>query len=80
MDVLSVPEANKLGASDREHRIAPEGQCLSAQRGLRPSAGVSHAGIVDAHQRASVGEMIRGWMLIYQALDSEDMTGQVEYL
>ena len=44
------------------------------------SAGVSHAGIVDAHQRASVGEMIRGWMLIYQALDSEDMTGQIEYL
>lgn len=44
------------------------------------AAGVHHAGIVHAHQRTSVGEIIRGLMLIHQTLDAEDLVDQVEYL
>jgi len=85
VDVLSVPEANKLGTSDLEHLAFAfaEGRVLFTHDDdfLRlAAAGVCHAGIVYAHQRTSIGEIIRGLMLIYQTLDAEDLTGQVEYL
>jgi hypothetical protein len=44
------------------------------------SAGASHAGIAYAPQGISVGEIIRGLMLVYLVLDSEAMRGHVEYL
>jgi hypothetical protein len=44
------------------------------------AAGVEHAGIAYAPQGASVGEIVRGLMLIYQLLELDDMTGRVEYL
>jgi len=85
VDVLSVPEANRLGASDLEHLAFAfaEGRVLFTHDDdfLRlAAAGVRHAGIVYAHQRTSIGEIIRGLMLIYQTLDAEDLTDQVEYL
>jgi hypothetical protein len=80
-----VPEANKLGASDLEHLAFAfaEGRVLFTHDDdfLRlAAAGVRHAGIVYAHQRTSIGEIIRGLMLIYQTVAAEDMTGQMEYL
>ena len=44
------------------------------------AAGAEHAGIAYAPQGASVGEIVRGLMLIYQVLESDDVTGHVEYL
>jgi hypothetical protein len=44
------------------------------------AAGVEHAGIGYAQQGTSVGDIIRGLMLIYQLLDADDMKGHVEYL
>ena len=43
-------------------------------------SGVTHAGIAFAPQRTSIGEIIRGLMLMYQVLDAEDMRGQVEFI
>jgi hypothetical protein len=43
-------------------------------------AGVTHSGIVYASQQASISEIIRGLMLIYQVLDADDMRGHVEFL
>ncbi len=85
VDVLSVPEASQLGASDLEHLAFAfaEGRVLFTHDTdfLRlAAAGVRHAGIVYAHQRTSVGEIIRGLMLIHQTLDAEDLVDQVEYL
>jgi hypothetical protein len=85
VDVLSVPEANQLGASDLEHLAFAfaEGRVLFTHDTdfLRlAAAGARHAGIVYAHQRTSVGEIIRGLMLVYQTLDAEDLVDQVEYL
>ncbi len=44
------------------------------------SAGVNHAGIAYAPQGASIGEIIRGLMMIHQVLEAEGMIGHIEYL
>ncbi|MFN8473418.1 MAG: DUF5615 family PIN-like protein [Anaerolineae bacterium] len=85
IDVLTVPEAQMLGASDEEQvaRARAEGRVIFTQDDdfLRlHAAGIEHAGIVYAPQSASVGEVIRGLMLVFQVLDAEDITGQVEFL
>ena len=85
VDVLTVPEAGMLGASDREHlaRAQAEGRILFTQDEdfLRLHAsGVAHAGIVYISQHTSVGEIVRALILVFQVLDAEDMQGRVEYL
>jgi hypothetical protein len=84
-DVLTVPEAGLLGASDEEHleRARAEGRVLFTQDEdfLRlHAAGVSHAGIAYAPQGTSIGDIIRGLILIHQLLEAEEMIGHVEYL
>jgi len=85
VDVLTVPEAGLLGATDEEHleRARVEGRVLFTQDDdfLRLHAtGVEHAGIAYATQGSSIGEIIRGLMLIGQVLEAEDMKGHLEYL
>lgn len=85
VDVLAVLEAGLLGATDEEHleRARVEGRVLFTQDEdfLRlHAAGVEHAGIAFASQGSSVGQIVRGLILIHQLLDSDDMTGHVEYL
>ena len=85
VDVLSVPEANRIGASDREQLAfaLAEGRVFFTHDAdfLRlDAAGANHAGIIYAHQSIPVGEIIGGLMLLYQVLDSADMIGQVEYI
>ncbi len=74
-----------LGASDVEHveRARAEGRVIVTQDAdfLKLHAdGVAHAGIVYAPRQASISEIIRGLMLVYQILDSTDMRGNVEFL
>ena len=84
-DILTVPEAGMLGASDQEHvaRARQEGRVLLTQDDdfLRlHSKGAQHAGIVYAPQRTSVGDIIFGLMLIREVLDPDDMQNHVEFL
>lgn len=84
-DVLTVPEAGLLGASDEDHlaRAQAEGRVLFTQDDdfLRlHAAGVAHAGIAYAPQGTALGDIIRGLMLLYQVLEAEDMKGHLEYL
>ncbi len=85
VDVLSVPEADMLGASDEEQLALAlkKGHVTFTQDAdfLRlAAAGANHAGIVYGSQQLPVGEVIRGLMLIHTVLESEDMLGTVEYL
>lgn len=85
VDVLTVTEAGLLGATDAEQiaRANREGRVLFTQDDdfLRIHAdGVEHSGIVYAPQGISIGDIIRGLVLIYQILEADDMTGHVEYL
>lgn len=81
-DVLTVLEAGLRGASDEEHlaRAQTDGCVLFTQDDdfLRLHAGgVTHAGIAYG---TSVGDIIRGLMLIHQLLEARDMQAHVEYL
>ncbi len=40
----------------------------------------NHAGIVYAHQRTGIGEVVRGLMLIYQVMEMAEMENHVEFL
>ena len=39
-----------------------------------------HAGIAYAPQQTSIGEMVRGLLLIHDVLTPEEMRGRVEYI
>jgi predicted nuclease of predicted toxin-antitoxin system len=85
IDVLTVAEAGRLGAADEE-------QLAFAQREGRVfftrdddflrlhASGLPHAGIVYTSRRVSIGDMIRGLILLHEILDADDMRGHVEYL
>ena len=42
--------------------------------------GTEHCGIVYAHQRTPIGDVIRGLMLLHQVLDYNDMQDHIEFL
>lgn len=85
VNVLSVSEANKLGAEDvvqldfaRQERrvvVSHDGDFLRLA-----AAGYPHAGIVYAPQQISVGQAIQGSVLIHRVLSAEEMAGHVEFL
>jgi uncharacterized protein with PIN domain len=84
-DVLTVPEAGMIGASDEEHLALAEreGRVIFTQDDdfLRLSAqGYPHAGIVYARQPTQIGEIIYGLMLILQVLTPEEMRNHIEFL
>ena len=85
VEVLTVPEAGMLGATDEEHLnlAKSEGRTVFTQDDdfLRLHAtGAEHAGIVYAPQHTSVGRMVAGLMLIHQVLSAEEMANAVEFL
>jgi hypothetical protein len=85
IDVLSVPEAGMMGATDEAHLTFAfaQGRVIFTQDTdfLRLAAsGAVHAGVVYAPQSTSIGDIIRGLLLIYQVLETEDMIGKIEYL
>lgn len=85
IDVLSVPEAGTMGATDEAHLAlaSEQGRVLFTQDTdfLRlAAAGSLHAGIVYVPQHTAIGDIIRGLLLISQVLDAEDMIGKIEYL
>ena len=85
VDVLRAQEAGLLSADDREHieAAAREGRVIFTQDTdfLRlHGAGVAHCGIVYAPQHTPIGRILRGLMLIYDALAPEGMSNHVEFL
>ncbi len=85
VEVLTVPEAGMLGASDGEHLAFArrEGRVLFTQDTdfLRLHAsGAEHSGIVYARQQAAISEMIYGLMLVFELLEPGEMQGQLEFL
>ncbi len=73
-----------LGASDAEHlELATRlGRVVFTQDSdfiALHHSGVRHAGIAYAHGK-SVGEIVRGLILIYEVLEDYEIDGQLEYL
>lgn len=84
VDVLTVPEVARLGATDEEHLVfALEQKRVIFTHDddfLKLAAGKEHAGIVYSSQQLPIGDIIRGLMLIYEILTAEDMQNQLEFL
>jgi predicted nuclease of predicted toxin-antitoxin system len=85
VEVLTVVDANLLGAADKEHLekarleqrviFTPEDDLLRLH-----TTGKEHAGIIYAHQGKATGELISKLMLIYHILEAKDLVNHVEYL
>jgi hypothetical protein len=85
VDVLSVPEAGMIGATDDQQfsRAQADGRVMvTFDRDFLAIAATNpnHAGIAFGPLPLSIGEQIAGVFLIHQALEPADMVGRVEYL
>ena len=85
VDVMTVPDAGMLAASD-EQQLAfalAERRVIFTQDDdfLRLAAqDHAHAGIVYAPQQTPIGSIVRDLLLIYHVLTAEEMVGAVEFL
>jgi predicted nuclease of predicted toxin-antitoxin system len=78
--LMKASDENQLDNARRENRVvfvfSQDADFLRMH-----AAGVAHAGIVYCHQQSrSVGEIIRGLVVIWEVLDPEDMRGRIEFL
>ena len=85
VDVFTAQEADMLGTTDDQHLAfaAAERRVVCTQNidSLRwHASGMWHKGIVYASPGASLDEMVRGLMSIYEFLTAEDMVGHVEFI
>jgi hypothetical protein len=83
--VLTCQEAKLLGESDEVHLAfaTQHAHVIFTQDDdfLRLHAkGITHAGIVYAHQRTPIGVVIQGLLLIQQVLTPADMVNHVEFI
>ncbi|HEO66162.1 MAG TPA: hypothetical protein ENI73_09890 [Spirochaetes bacterium] len=85
VDTLTAQEVGKCGASDEEQIVF----ATSKTRVLFThdedflklhSAGYLHSGLVYIKQGASIGNMIRGLMMIYDMFSAEEMDNHLEFL
>ena len=82
---MTVAEAGTLGAQDPrllEHATSESRVVITNDADyLRlHAAGMRHSGIVYAQPDTSIGDMIRGALLIAEVLDSAAMVNHVEFL
>jgi predicted nuclease of predicted toxin-antitoxin system len=86
IDVSTTIDAGLLGAIDEEqytHAIATGRVLFTQDRDfLRLSAaGLPHAGLVYCDQDSrTTREILDGLLLIWEALESEEMAGRVEFI
>lgn len=86
IDVTTTVEMNLRTARDEEQFpfVCAEGRMLVMHDAdfLRIASQTdNHPGIAYAHQdTANIGETIRSLILIYEVLESQEMTGRVEFL
>ncbi len=86
IEVTTTPDAGLMGATDERQAAycVTEGRVLFTQDQdfLRLDArGVAHAGIAfSAKDTKSIGEIIRGLVLIWELCEPHELSGRVEYL
>ena len=85
IDVLTLVDAEMLGASDEEHFAfaREEGRTIVTYDDdfLHLADQTSdHSGVVYAPQSRGVGEMVRGLALIADVLSPDEMRGHIEFL
>lgn len=86
IDVTTTPEARLLGAADEEQLAF----AISQERAIFTQdddflaihqRGLEHCGIVYCHQNSrSLGEIVRGLILVWEVLEPSDMQNHVEFI
>ncbi len=84
-DILTAQDVLMLGIADEVHIqfAASEGRAIITRDTdfLRlHKTGISHAGILFAHQSKALSEIIHSLIRVYQMKTEEDMVNHVEYL
>jgi predicted nuclease of predicted toxin-antitoxin system len=86
VDVTTTPEAGLLSATDEEqvaHGLSQGRVVFTHDRDFLRlhAAGIPHAGIAYSDKDSkSIGEMIRGLILLWEVLEADEMQNRVEYL
>ena len=86
IDVTTTPEKSLIGVPDKlqlEFAISQNRVIFTQDADfLRMNqANSNHCGIVYSHQgNKSIGEIIRGLILIWELLEPSDMIGKVEFI
>ena len=85
IDVLTVPDAGMLGATDEEHLALAHAQgrvTLTRDDDFLRLAqgGLAHAGIVFLHRESTIGETVRGLFLTHQILEPEEIWNHIEFV
>ncbi len=85
VDALTAKDAGLLEAEDEQHLAFAlgNGRVILTQDAdfLRlHAAGHQHSGIVYAPQQTAIGAIVRGLLMIYDVLSSEDMANHVEFV
>lgn len=85
VDVLTTQEAGMLSQDDdaqlrlatgQERVLFTQDEDFLALHNTSPK----HAGIAYAPQQTSIGEMVRGLLLIHDVLTPDEMRGRLEYI
>jgi predicted nuclease of predicted toxin-antitoxin system len=86
IDVTTTPEARLRGADDPEHvqfALAERRVIFTQDEDFLAihAAGIAHPGIAYCHQGSrSLGEILRGLVLIWEVYDPEEMVDRIEFL
>ncbi|MGL4621818.1 MAG: DUF5615 family PIN-like protein [Chroococcidiopsis sp.] len=86
IDVTTTPEQALIGISDLaqlEFALAQKRVIFTQDADFlrMHQTGITHAGIVYCSQgNKSIGEIIRGLILVWELLEPNDMLGKVEFL
>ena len=86
INVTTAPEVNLLSASDEEQlrfAVSQERAVLTHDKDFLRLAGrgTEHFGILYCRQQIrSVGDIIRGLLLIWEVYESDELKNKIEYL
>jgi predicted nuclease of predicted toxin-antitoxin system len=86
IDVSTTAEANLLGASDEEQfafGIGAQRVIFSQDKDFLKIAGqgTEHSGIVYCRQQGrSVGDIIRGLVLIWEVYEADELRNKIEFI
>ena len=85
VDVLSTPDAGREGLADESHLVfaRENGYVLLTQDRDFPTLAATvpdHLGIIYAPQSMSIGDIIRGVLLVTGVLTDDEMKGRLEYI
>lgn len=86
VDITTTPEVGLLGATDEEQlafSVSQERVIFTQDDDFLAihQQGLEHYGIVYCHQNSrSIGEIVRGLILIWEVLEPLDMKNHVEFI